>query len=466
MQLISEKTESADVVIVGAGIAGISAAYHLAVKKGMRNIVMIDERDPLTLTSDKSMECYRNWWPGPHDYMVRFMNRSIDLMEELARETDNLIRLNRRGYLFMTREKDRIDQIRDTAAEISCLGAGPLRIHEDGSKTSDYLPSPAWSFENQVSGADLLLDSQIITKHYPYITHEVAAALHVRRGGWFSAQQMGMYMLEQILDHGVRILKSKVTGIVLKSGRVDSVDHQSIDQTYNIGTDVLVIAAGPFIDNITSMINVKLPVHNELHAKMAFQDYLGVVERDAPFMIWDDPVQLSWLPDERAELESDESTRWLLEEFPGGMHFRPDGGVDSPILLMQLSYGIDVVEPVWPPQFDPFVSDILLRGMIPMIPGLSRYIGRMRRPFVDGGYYCKTSDNRPLIGPLPVHGAFVIGAFAGYGLMASQAAGELLAAHVAGHRLPTYSEAFLVNRYEDSNYQEIVNQMQNNLGQL
>ena len=60
----------------------------------------------------------------------------------------------------------------------------------------------------------------------------------------------------------------------------------------------------------------------------------------------------------------------------------------------------------------------------------------------------------------------MIGAFAGYGLMASQAAGELLAAHVAGHKLPTYSEAFLVNRYEDSNYQEIVNQMQNNLGQL
>ncbi|HJO90863.1 MAG TPA: FAD-dependent oxidoreductase, partial [Anaerolineales bacterium] len=87
--MISEKTESANVVIVGAGIAGISAAYHLAVKQGMRNVVMIDERDPLTLTSDKSMECYRNWWPGPNDHMVCFMNRSIDLMEDLARYTEN-----------------------------------------------------------------------------------------------------------------------------------------------------------------------------------------------------------------------------------------------------------------------------------------------------------------------------------------------------------------------------------------
>ena len=34
---------------------------------------------PLSLTSDKSTECYRNWWPGPGDAMVRLMNRSIDL---------------------------------------------------------------------------------------------------------------------------------------------------------------------------------------------------------------------------------------------------------------------------------------------------------------------------------------------------------------------------------------------------
>ena len=44
----------ADVVICGAGIAGISAAYHLAVRHGVKNIVIVDERPPLTLTSDKS----------------------------------------------------------------------------------------------------------------------------------------------------------------------------------------------------------------------------------------------------------------------------------------------------------------------------------------------------------------------------------------------------------------------------
>jgi sarcosine oxidase subunit beta len=76
-------TSTCEVVICGAGIAGIAAAYHLAVKQGVRNVVLVDERPPMTLTSDKSTEAYRNWWPGPDDAMLRFMNRSIDLLEEL-----------------------------------------------------------------------------------------------------------------------------------------------------------------------------------------------------------------------------------------------------------------------------------------------------------------------------------------------------------------------------------------------
>ena len=53
--------QTAAAVICGAGIAGISAAYHLAVRQGVRDVVLVDERPPLSLTSDKSTEYYRNW---------------------------------------------------------------------------------------------------------------------------------------------------------------------------------------------------------------------------------------------------------------------------------------------------------------------------------------------------------------------------------------------------------------------
>ena len=120
---------SADVVICGAGIAGISAAYHLAARHGITDVLLVDEGSPLMMTSDKSTEAYRNWWPGPGDAMVRFMNRSIDLLEELADLSDNVFHMNRRGYVFLTADPATAERYLRSAEESSALGAWELRIH-------------------------------------------------------------------------------------------------------------------------------------------------------------------------------------------------------------------------------------------------------------------------------------------------------------------------------------------------
>jgi glycine/D-amino acid oxidase-like deaminating enzyme len=91
-----------------------------------------------------------------------------------------------------------------------------------------------------------------------------------------------------------------------------------------------------------------------------------------------------------------------------------------------------------------------------MIPRFAEYIGRAPRPAVDGGYYTKTQENRLLVGPLPVEGAYIIGALSGYGMMASPAAGELLAAHLTGTDLPDYASWFLLERYDDPEYQKLL----------
>src|SRR5437764_5057460 len=110
---------SPDIVICGAGIAGAAAAYHLAVRQGVRRVVLIDEREPLTLTTDKGTQGYRNWWPGPDDTMLRFVSRSIDLAEESALESGNVFRLNRRGYVFATAESDEVRRLEATARTVS-----------------------------------------------------------------------------------------------------------------------------------------------------------------------------------------------------------------------------------------------------------------------------------------------------------------------------------------------------------
>ena len=134
-----------------------------------------------------------------------------------------------------------------------------------------------------------------------------------------------------------------------------------------------------------------------------------------------------------------------------------EGGPESHIQLTLWTYDIQTVEPVWPlPAFAPHYAEVVLRGLSRMIPGLRAYFDRPPRPVVDGGYYTKTRENRPLIGPLPVEGAYIIGALSGFGIMAGCGSGELLAAHLMGSDLPPYAPWFVLERYEDPAYQSLL----------
>lgn len=463
----------ADVVICGAGIAGISAACWLAVEHGLK-VVLVDEGAPLSLTSDKSTECYRNWWPGPDDAIVRLMDRSIDLLERWARESGNIFNLNRRGYVYATADAARSEQIRREAEAVSALGAGKLRVHGGdsagkhgtGGRESPgddaYQPAQAEGFEDQPTGADLILDRKLIHQHFPYLAPETVALLHTRRAGWFSGQQLGMYLLERAKAHGARLVSARVEAVKIAHGRVEGVCLRGGE---TIATRHFVNAAGPFVRDVGQLLGVDLPVFSELHLKLAFPDRLGVVPRDAPMLIWDDPQELQWDDDERAALSEDAELRWLLEPFPAGVHTRPEGPPGSPILLMLWDYHRHPVEPIFPLPLDPYFPELVLRGLCRMLPGLRAYIGRAPRPVLDGGYYTKTKENRPLVGPLPVSGAYVIGALSGFGLMAAPAAGELLAAHITGGHLPAYAPAFSLERYFDPAYQDLL-ETWGNTGQL
>src|SRR5713101_981331 len=233
---------AAEVVICGAGIAGIATAYHLAVRRGMRGVLLVDERPPLSLTSDKSAECYRNWWPGPGDDMVALMNRSIDLLEELARESGNVFRMNRRGYLFATADPARVPGFVRAAQEAAALGSGPVRLHDRPG--SEYRPAPADGFEEQPVGSDVITDRSIIRRHFGWLAEDTVALLHARRCGWFSGQQLGMYMLERARDKGVRLLEGRVEAVHTSGGRVSGVTVAGAGGARTLATPRFVAAAG------------------------------------------------------------------------------------------------------------------------------------------------------------------------------------------------------------------------------
>lgn len=435
-----------DAVICGAGIAGLSAARFLT-RAGLRDVLLVDEGEPLGLTSSRSTECYRNWWPGVE--MAALMNRSIDLLEELALESGNAFRMNRRGYLYLTADPARAAEWRETAAATVRAAGGTLRVHRGAPDDPPYQTAAAEGWQGQPDGADLLLDPALIRKQYPRITERVVAGLHVRRAGWLNAHGLGQLLFDQARAGGARLQTARVIGLEVSGGKLHAV---RLNDGSRITTGVFVNAAGPFFRAVGELAGLRLPVHTELHLKAGFRDTRGALDRHAPLLIWSDPQRLPWNEAERASLSADAAVRWLLDEFPAGAHTRPEGGVDSPMALMLWEYRTEVCEPVWPPPLDPLYPEIVLRGLSAMLPGLRAYFDRLPQPILDGGYYTRTPENRPLIGPTEVEGVYLLGALSGYGIMSACAAGELLAAHVTGAPVPAYAPAFSISRYDDPDY--------------
>ena len=443
------------IVICGAGIAGIAAAYYLAVEHGQDDVVIIEAGNPLSLTSDKSSEAYRNWWPGPDRAMTAFMNRSIDLIEGIARTTNNRIHMNRRGYVFATADTTKIPQLMSLAKAAEANGGGEARLHDTPS--SAYMPSPESSFDSPLTGADIVTDTSLIRRHFPYLAPETVALAHARRAGWLSAQQLGMAMLEAARERGVKIIRGRVIGLDTGGGRVRKVHIEQADGRQSLDATHFVLAAGPMLKTLASeLTGADLPVFAECHHKVSFSDSLGAVPRSAPMLIWLDEQYLPWSEDERAALAEDEEGQWLLKKFPFGVHGRPDGAGAGTSVIILFNHHADPAEIVFPLPEPASYAEIALRGMSTMVPALKAYADKGVRPFIDGGYYIKTRENRPLIGPLPLEGAYISSAYSGFGIMASCAGGELLARHVMGAPLPDYAPAFLLSRYQDPTYSALL----------
>jgi glycine/D-amino acid oxidase-like deaminating enzyme len=199
------------------------------------------------------------------------------------------------------------------------------------------------------------------------------------------------------------------------------------------------------------MAGIELPLFSELHLKVAFKDHLGVIPRDAPMTIWSDAQTIDWTDEERAALEA-MGREELLGEMPIYCHFRPEGGPESPYFVALWEYHDRVLEPSWPLPDDPLYPEVVMRGLITMVPELERYRDRLPESFVDGGYYTKTRENRPLVGPTSAEGVHLLAGLSGFGVMVSAGAADLLSCHLVGAEVPEYSNEFLLSRYDDPDY--------------
>lgn len=436
----------AEIVVVGAGIAGIAVAYYLGRRHGRRDIIILDPRPPMSLTSAASGENYRNWWP--HRLMTRFTDRSIDLMEEIARESDNRLRMTRRGYALATRRVNVDELIEQLYRGYGTEGQASIRIHETN-VAGRYVPAVSADWRTAPSGVDVVRDRETIRGCFPGWDPEVTAVLHIRRAGDISGQQLGQFMLERVRADGGRLIAAELRAV--SKGTVFALEARAGTETVRLRAEVLVNAAGPHLADVGTMLGESLPVATLWQQKIAFEDRERAISRQAPFAIDLDGQVIAWTEEERAVLAENPSTAWLTRPMPGGIHCRPDGGEGGRWIKLGWAYNRTPGPVQAAPPLDPQFPDIVLRGASRLNPALKAYLGRLPRQATHyGGYYTMTRENWPLVGPMALAGAFVAGALSGFGTMSACATGELCAAWICGGKRPDYADSLSLSRYQDA----------------
>ncbi|MBR0794070.1 FAD-binding oxidoreductase [Bradyrhizobium jicamae] len=439
------KANDVDILVIGAGIVGIATAYYLAVQHKRSRLLIVDECQPMALTSAQSGENYRNWWP--HPTMADFTNHSTDLMEDIARRSDNRIHMTRRGYFLATREERPEELLQQLFAGYGDQAAAQIRLHEG--ITSDYVPPLSADWQAAPDGVDVLLCRDLIQKCYPAFDKEVATGLHIRRAGDISGQQLGQYMLETMRLSGAQFQQARVLGIA-KAERFD-VDVLADGTRQTIKADIIVNAAGPFAAQVAVMHGEELPIVNVLQQKIAFADRNRAVDRRMPFTIDLDGQTLAWSDDEREALAAAPEFAQLLAPMPGSIHCRPDGGDHGEWIKLGWAFNAETTtEPVREPELNPYFPEVVLRAASRLQPALARYLGALPRDRVHyGGYYPMTKENWPLLGAARTPGVFLATALSGYGTMGACAAGDLCARAVVGAPVPAFARSLSLARYED-----------------
>ena len=412
-------------VICGAGIAGVATAHYLKKLGSEDRIILIDRSQPLSFTTAASGENFRDYWP--QRCMQDFVGHSLDLIRALDDDYEMLFSFKQTGYEF-----------------VSEYAAGEM-FRAEGSRSADdkavvnYLPGNTRS----------------------YLGTNIEQITQVVQAGSLNVHVMGQYLYSRARASGVETMLGTITGIETEDG-VYRLDLLSAGEQESLQANTLILAAGPFTRQLAGYLGMELPVQSYLQRKIVLNDPLSVIPRDMPFTIFADRQYLSWSADEQVAFQADPEFRWLTEEFPAGLHIKPES--ESQIKL-GWAYNRNAAQPNFELYNDVSFPVVVMRGASRFIPGLAQYVENMPTPITQiAGYYTRTEENWPLIGRLKDN-CYTVTALSGYGTMAGCAAGQLTAQWVLGEKIPWYGRYFEPMRYQNP---ELVAEMSsiNSDGQL
>lgn len=243
--------KTAEVVIIGGGVMGASAAWHLA-KRGCTAVVLL-EKGPL-LGMEATGKCAGGIrYQFSTEINVRLSLLSLPMLQRFHDELGQEIDLRWPGYLFLL----------DNAADLATFRRNVAMQNRLG------VPSEILSTEDALAKAPLLHGDDIVGAAW-HAGDGLADPNGVVQGYAAGARRLGAKTLTGVAATGIRIEAGRVAAVETSEGV--------------ISTREVVNAAGPWAGEVAALAGVDLPIA-PLRRQIAVTTPLPSLPADFPFVI-------------------------------------------------------------------------------------------------------------------------------------------------------------------------------------
>ena len=242
---------TADIVIIGGGVMGASAAYHLA-QRGVKNIVLLEKENFFgTGATGRCAGGVR--YQFSTEINVKLSIESLPMIERFKEEIGQDVSYKQCGYLLVATNEKEVAMFKHNVQMQNSLGV-PTQLlsgHEVRARL------PLMKFDDALAGTFNQKDGTVDPNS-------------VVMGYVTAAQKMGVKAISG----------AEVTGITVSGGNVEEVQTS----LGGIKTRMILNAAGPWSGQISNMAGIQIPVL-PLRRQMFTTNPLKEVPEDFPFVI-------------------------------------------------------------------------------------------------------------------------------------------------------------------------------------
>lgn len=217
---------SAEVVIVGGGVMGASAAFHLA-EAGVRDVVVLEMGDFASGSTSKAAGGVRAQFSDPIN--IELGARGLAAFENFHERPGYEIDLHQVGYLFLLTSEQQVETYRRSIALQNSMGIESRLLTRAEAREL----SPA------------------------AMTDDVLAAAYHARDGYCSTENVVLGYIGGARRFGAQAFTQiEVLGFEMANGSITSVRTSRGDIT----TNTVICTAGAWSAGIAAMVGVELPI--------------------------------------------------------------------------------------------------------------------------------------------------------------------------------------------------------------